>query len=183
MELYFVTSNENKIKEAESILSFKIDNISIDVDEIQAIEVSDVIKHKAKAAFHETNKPVMVEDTGLYIRSWKGFPGALIKWVMKTLGNEGLCEALGENREATAKTSICLYNGKSLEVFDGEIRGLISETPRGENGFGWDPIFQPEGHERTFAEMDQVEKDSMSMRKRALDKVHSFLEDNPDFLD
>ncbi|XOB42591.1 MAG: RdgB/HAM1 family non-canonical purine NTP pyrophosphatase [Candidatus Nealsonbacteria bacterium] len=183
MQLYFITSSENKIKEVEDILGFEVDKILLDINEIQTLKIEEVVKDKAKRAFEQVKKPVMVEDTGFYIEAWQGFPGALIKWILKTLGNEGLCLAFQEkNRTVTAKTSICLYNGKEAKIFTGEIKGQIPEKPRGEGGFGWDPIFQPEGYNKTFAEMSQEEKDSMSMRKIALNKMKQFLEVDPDFL-
>jgi len=183
MKLYFITSSENKVKEAESILGFEIDKISLDINEIQALEVEKVVEDKAKMAFEQVKKPIMVEDTGFYIEAWQGFPGALVKWILKTLDNEGLCLAFQEkNRAVTAKTSICIYNGEKARVFTGEIKGQIPERPKGEGGFGWDSIFQPEGHNKTFAEMSQKEKDSISMRKIALNKMKQFLEADPEFL-
>ena len=183
MRLYFVTSNENKVKEAEDILGFEVEKAPLDIKEIQAIEVEEVVEEKAKKVFAQIKKPVMVEDTGFYIQAWKGFPGALVKWVLKTLGKEGLCQIFkNSNRSVVVKTSICLYNGKEAKIFNGEVKGIIPEKPRGEGGFGWDPIFQPEGYEKTFGEMIQEEKNAMSMRKLALDKVKEFLEVNPEFL-
>ena len=183
MQLYFVTSSKDKVKEAENILGFEIDKVQLDIKEIQTIEVEEVVEDKAKRAFAQTKKPVMVEDTGFYIEAWKGFPGALIKWILKTLGSEGLCQALKDNnRVVVAKTCICLYNGKEAKIFNGEIKGTMPEKPKGEGGFGWDSIFQPEGHNKTFAEMTQEEKDSMSMRKIAFSKMKEFLEVNPEFL-
>ncbi len=183
MQLYFVTSSENKVKEAEGILGFEVNKISLDINEIQTLEIEEVAEDKAKKAFEQVKKPVMVEDTGFYIEAWQGFPGALIKWILKTLDNKGLCLVFQEkNRNVIAKTSICLYNGEEIKVFTGEIKGQIPEKPRGEGGFGWDPIFQPEGHNKTFAEMSQEEKDSMSMRKVALNKMKQFLEVDSEFL-
>jgi non-canonical purine NTP pyrophosphatase (RdgB/HAM1 family) len=183
MQLYFVTSNEGKVKEVESILGFKVDKVPLDIKEIQTIEVEEVVEDKAKKAFSQFKKTVMVEDTGFYIQTWKGFPGALIKWVLKTLGREELCEALkNNNREVAVKTSVCLYNGNEVKIFNGEVKGIIPEKPRGGDGFGWDPIFQPEGHKKTFGEMTREEKNAISMRKIALEKAKDFLEANPYFL-
>jgi len=184
MQLYFVTSSKNKVKEAKSILGFEVNKIPLDIDEIQALEVEEVVKDKARKAFEQVKKPVIVEDTGFYIEAWQGFPGALVKWILKTLDNEGLCRAFQEkNRAVVAKTSICLYNGKEAKVFTGKIKGRIPERPKGKSSFGWDPIFQPEGYKKTFAEMTREEKNSISMRKRALSKMKEFIERNPQFLD
>lgn len=183
MNLHFVTSNQNKVKEAENILKLKINKTDIDIKEIQAIEIEEIVKDKANKAYNLIGKPVLVEDVGLYIKSWNGFPGALIKWILKTIGNEGLCKILQEyDRETTAKTCICIYNGNDFQVFRGEVKGEITKQPRGENGFGWDSIFQPDGWNKTFGEMSQEEKDKISMRKIALLKMKEFLEKNPEFI-
>ncbi|MDP3093339.1 MAG: non-canonical purine NTP pyrophosphatase [bacterium] len=183
MRLCFVTSSENKLKEAESILGFKIDKVNLDIKEIQSLDVEEIVKDKAEKAFDLARKPVMVEDTGFYIEAWKGFPGALIKWVLKTLGNDGLCRLLQDkNRTVIAKTCVCLYNGKESMVFCGEIRGKMPEKPLGQNGFGWDPIFMPQGLTKTFAQITPEEKDRISMRKIALVKMKDFLDKNPSSL-
>jgi XTP/dITP diphosphohydrolase len=183
MPLYFVTSNENKVKESERILGLEIDKLPLDIKEIQTLEVEEVAEDKAKRAFEQIKKPVAAEDTGFYLEAWNGFPGALIKWVLEALGNEGLCRAFQEtNRTVKVKTCICLYNAREIKTFCGEVKGKIPAKPKGERGFGWDSIFQPDGYEKTFAEMSPEEKDSISMRKLALVKMKEFLDRNPDFL-
>ena len=175
METYFVTSSEDKVREAESILGVKLKRANLDLKEIQSLSVEEVATDKAKRAFDIIRKPVIVEDTGLYIEALNGFPGALIKWVLKTIGNEGLCKLVGENRKALAKTCICFFDGKKLQSFIGELEGIIAEKPRGERGFGWDPIFIPKGYDKTFAELSEEEKNNISMRKIAFLKLKEFL--------
>jgi len=181
--LYFVTSNENKLREAENILQLKIQKIDLDIPEIQTLDVEEVVKDKACKAFEAVKKPVLVEDTGIYIKSWNGFPGALIKWVLKTIGNHGICRMLqNPDRTAKAKTSVCIYNGKDFEIFSGEVEGKIAEEPKGASGFGWDPIFRPDGYDKTFAEIPKEEKNKISMRKIALMKMKEYLDKNQKFL-
>jgi non-canonical purine NTP pyrophosphatase (RdgB/HAM1 family) len=178
-KIFFVTSNENKLREVQEILGRKLDNIDLDIDEIQTLEVREVVKEKAWKAYQQVKKPILVEDTGVYIDSWKGFPGALIKWLLKTLGNGGICNALvSRERDAFVETCFCLYDGKKFRIFVGRVDGRITETPRGETNFGWDPIFQPRGYEKTFAEMSNQEKNQLSMRKVASIKLKKFLEEN-----
>lgn len=171
----FVTGNKNKVKEAERILGIRLDIADIDIKEIQTMEVEEVVEEKAKEAYSKVGKTVIVEDTGIYLEELNGFPGALIKWLLDSAGNEGICNIIRDNRNAIAKTCICLYDGKEAKTFCGSIKGTIPEKPRGTTNFGWDPVFIPEGHDRTFAEMSQEEKNSMSMRKRALEKLKEFL--------
>lgn len=176
MTIYFVTSNGNKFREAKSILHMNIKQLRIEIEEIQSLDVAEVVKDKAAKAYKSVKKPVIVEDTGLYITALNGFPGALIKWVLESIGNQGLCNMLkGKNRGAYAETVICLYNGKSAITFKGRINGTITKTPAGKTGFGWDRIFRPKGHSMTFAQMGPEEKNRISMRMIALKKLERYL--------
>lgn len=171
MEIYFVTSNENKILEAREILRRPIHHVSLDIPEIQSLEVDDVVKEKARFAYEIIHKPVLVEDTGLYIHSLGGFPGALAKWVQESAGFDWLCRSVGNDRSAYVKTSVCFYDEKGYSIFHGIVLGRIASSPRGRSGFGWDSIFIPQGFEKTFAQMGQEEKNKISMRRRAFEKM------------
>ncbi|MCG2690027.1 RdgB/HAM1 family non-canonical purine NTP pyrophosphatase [Candidatus Parcubacteria bacterium] len=176
MEVCFITGNINKVKECESILGFKLKQIELNLDEIQAVEVAKVVEHKAKQAFSLVKKPVIVEDTGLYFEAWNGLPGALIKWFDETIGYAGLCDLLvSENRKAKAQTIIGYFDGKEYKSFVGEVLGRIVEKPKGLDNFGWDIIFIPDGFQETFAEMGKEKKNAISMRKIALAKLKEFL--------
>jgi len=175
MEVYFVTSSNEKVREAEEILGIKLKQIKLNLKEIQSLDVKEVATDKARRAFSIIKKPVIVEDTGLYIESLNGFPGALIKWVLKTIGNKGLCKIVGRNRKAIAKTCVCFFDGRKCKVFSGNINGKIAKRPRGNEGFGWDSIFIPEGYTKTFAELGTKEKNKISMRRKAFLKLREFL--------
>lgn len=172
MVLTFITSSAHKHAEVERILGQALARESLPLEEIQAIELEPVVRHKAKQAFALLGRPVLVEDTGLAFAAWNGLPGALIKWFLTSLGAEGVCRVLRHeaNREATATTVFAHYAGAEMRVFSGVMQGLIPETPRGAFGFGWDVIFQPLGSARTFAEMTPEEKDRFSMRRIALER-------------
>ncbi len=178
MELLFATSNANKLREASRILGRELSRCDLDIKEIQAIEVKDVVREKAREAYLIVKKPVLVEDTGLYIRKLDGFPGALIRWVLGAIGNEGICRLLkdGDDRRAYAETGLCLYDGKEFRTFFGRVDGRITSSPRGSSNFGWDPVFQPDGYGKTFAEMSADEKNAISMRARAFAKLKEHLE-------
>jgi len=177
--IYFVTGNENKLREVEEILGVKLQRLDIDIDEIQEIELDRIIRHKARAAYEKVKQPVLVEDTGIFIEALNGFPGALIKWILKAVGNEGICRLLKDekNRGVTARTYFCLYNGKTYRIFTGQIKGKLAYKPQGKTGFGWDPIFIPEGYKKTFAQLGN-KKNKISMRKIALDKLKNFLDNS-----
>jgi len=181
--IFFVTSNRNKLREAEAILGIRLNHVNLDIREVQSMNVEDVVKGKAKKAYELIKKPVLVEDTGFYISNANNFPGALVKWVLKTLGTEGLCNIASLNkteksREATVKTCYCLFDGKRYRLFAGELKGTVPNKPRGTTNFGWDPCFEPKYNnpdKKTFAEMTAQEKNLLSMRKIALEKLRKYI--------
>lgn len=174
----FVTGNSNKLREAREILGVDIQQAQAELAEIQTIHVDVLIRHKAEEAYRKIGVPLIVEDTGLVFHAWHGLPGALIKWFLKTVDNEGLIKMLGDetDRSALAQCFIAYHDGKKVQVVEGEISGTIATSVRGKNGFGWDRIFIPEGHDRTFGEMPPEEKNSFSMRKRAFENLRTLLE-------
>ncbi len=176
-ELYFVTSNKNKVTEAEAILSIPITLVDIEVDEIQEMDLSKVVKKKVEEAFSLVKKPVFVDDVGMYVEAWNGFPGPFIKFLQHAGNlNELLLKwiALETNKRAVITGSIGYHDGKMTHVFRGEVPGTIVNS-RGENGWGFDPIFIPDGYERTWSEMTVDEKNTTSHRRKALDQFKKFL--------
>jgi non-canonical purine NTP pyrophosphatase (RdgB/HAM1 family) len=179
MTLYFITGNKHKFQEVKEILP-NVEQLDIDLPEIQEIDAKQVIKAKLLEALKHKQAECIVEDTSLYFNCLQGLPGPLIKWFMKTLGNQGLytiTEKLNNNK-AEAKTIIG-YAKSPTEIyfFEGTIKGKII-SPIGKEGFGWDPIFQPEGISKSFSELTTQEKNEISMRKIALIKLKEFLENN-----
>ena len=177
MEPIFITSNKNKLREARDILGFRIKHRIIDIEEIQSTNTKEVAISKAKAAYEKLDTPVVVEDTGLHILGFGGFPGALVKWMTEGLGYEKMCRVvdLCKSRDAYAETCIAYYDGENMHTFTGHINGSISEIPRGSSNFGWDCIFIPEGFDKTFAQMHPSEKNSISMRREAFTKLGKFM--------
>lgn len=178
MPIYIATGNANKVREIQAILNTPVEQVEIDLSEIQAIDVEEVIEHKAREAYLRLGRPVLVEDTGLSIHAWNGLPGALVRWFLKTVGPAGICQMLDPfpDRTATAKTCLGLFDGAQARVFTGQIDGAIAPSPRGEGGFGWDSIFIPAGSQKTFAEMNTEEKGAISMRRKAVDLLKSYLD-------
>ncbi len=170
---FFATENKNKLREVNEILGIELKQISISLDEIQVLKVEEVVRQKAEDAFRKTGKAVLVEDTGLEIVSWNGLPGAFIKWFLMTVGNEGILKMLlGEkNRCAIAKTAVGFFDGEKTRIFTGEVSGAIAKKIQGKSGFGWDPIFIPDGYQKSFAQMSSQEKNAISMRQLAIKKM------------
>ncbi len=176
MNLYFITGNVNKFKEASRIVP-ELEQLDINLPEIQELDPHAIIKEKLQEALRHKRGNFVVEDTSLCLDALNGLPGPLIKWFMQSIGIGGiadLAETLG-NTGATARVVVGYARGENdIYFFEGTIRGSIV-SPRGETKFGWDPIFQPEGHDKTFAEMTPEEKDAISMRKIAFKKLNDFI--------
>ena len=163
-----VTSRADKAVEAKR-LGFDLVCVPLDLPEPQALDPGEIVETKARAAYAVLQRPVIVEDSGLSIGAWKGFPGALIKWLEASAGVAALprmLEGFGD-RSATAVCAIAYFDGSRIVAARGEAAGRIASAPRGSSGFGWDALFVPEGSDRTFAEMTGEEKDVLSHRRRA----------------
>lgn len=177
----FVTTNEHKRREAQEVLGVELETASPDVPEIQALDVAEVAIRKAGSAYEALGSPpfpVLVEDSGLVIGAWNGLPGALTKWFVSSVGNDGILGMLSgaEDRSATAVCAVAVAGESgSVRVFVGEVAGSIATEPRGEGGFGWDPIFVPEGGELTYAEMGEA-KNRDSHRARAFRAARRWFE-------
>lgn len=176
--IYFITGNEGKFREARGIMS-AIQQIKLELPEEQSLDPHFVISKKLEfAGTKRAERPLIVEDTSLYIDGLNGFPGPLIRWMELAVGNDGiydLCAKIGNNR-ATAKTVVgYLDENSKTEFFEGEISGQIVK-PNGNEGFGWDSIFQPDGISETFAEMGDEFKTEFSMRTIAFSKLMESLD-------
>jgi XTP/dITP diphosphohydrolase len=180
MRAVFVTTNENKRREAEKILGIELQKAAPDVPEVQSLDFAEVAKHKARAAREALGSPpypVLVEDSGLVVAAWNGLPGALTRWFLASVGNEGILDMLsGEDRSARAVCAVAVAGTDGeVRVFEGVVHGEVAREPRGEEGFGWDPIFVPRGSSLTYAEMGES-KHKDSHRARALRQARGWLE-------
>jgi non-canonical purine NTP pyrophosphatase (RdgB/HAM1 family) len=176
MALYFITGNAGKFREVKALLP-NIQQLDLDLDEIQSLDPRVVIEHKLEQAAALHDGEFIVEDTSLAANCLDGLPGPLIKWFEKSIGIAGLAELVNryEDTSAIARTTIGYRDAASNKrFFFGEIIGKII-TPRGDHGFGWDPIFVPNGHDQTFAEMDAETKNSLSMRRIAVQQLREHL--------
>lgn len=172
MTLLFVTTSDDKITEARRILHLPVAKSTLHLVEPQSVEIDAVVTAKAQQAFEALQRPVVVDDSGLFVASWNGLPGALVRWFIQRLGVDGICTMLDcyPSREAVARTAIG-YSDGDVRVYHGEVHGRVSESPRGRNGFGFDSIFIPDGSEKTYAEMEPAEKDTFSMRRLAFESL------------
>lgn len=177
-EILFITGNNKKVEEVKAITGLNVVSRDLDIPEIQALNIEEVAKSKALVAFQLTGQPVIVDDTGMSIEALNGLPGALVVWFLNALKPEGILKMLNgeKNRKASVSTCIGYADKNGVFVFTGTIHGEVPALLRGENGFGYDPIFVPKGYSKTYAEMTSDEKNKISMRKIALLKFKEFME-------
>jgi non-canonical purine NTP pyrophosphatase (RdgB/HAM1 family) len=177
--LVFVTSNPNKLREAEAVLGRPLESCDLDLPEIQSLDLVEVVRDKAATAARRLGRPVLVEDTGLELAGLGGFPGPLVRWVLASVGAEGIARmarAFGDPG-ATARCLLCATDGETEVFGEGVVAGRIAERPRGRGGFGWDSVFVPERPGgRTYGEMDEDEKNAISHRRRAFEALRAALE-------
>jgi XTP/dITP diphosphohydrolase len=178
--VFFATGNIHKFNEARSLLSpygLSVAMLRVKGDEIQSENLRDIACKSLQNAFEQTKLPIFVEDAGLFIDALDGFPGPYAAYVFKTIHNSGVLRLMDgtKNRGATFRSVIVYRDGalKSPISFDGESRGEITQNerkPQADASFGFDPIFQPKGANKSFAEMTIEEKNFYSHRAKAIRK-------------
>jgi len=202
----FVTGNEGKLRETSAILGAHIPLTAhnVDLPELQG-NPEDISRQKCLLAVQKIQGPCMVEDTSLCFNALGGLPGPYIKWFLEKLGHEGLNKMLAGFDDKTGAPllcrlafslfdihllilccyilayALCVFSytsgvGQPVHTFIGRTDGRIV-MPRGSTGFGWDAVFEAkEGGGKTYGEMTKDEKNAISHRKRALAKLHEFLD-------
>ena len=167
--LILVSGNPNKGIEAERILGVPILRVSLALPEIQAATVEEITRFKADVARSKGHGKLIVEDVSLGFDALGNFPGPYVRWLLEAAGGRGLAAIAYALNDRTARAQCCVayWDGSSIHVFTGETVGRILVEPRGERHFGWDAWFQPEGSDKTFAEMSDEEKDAVSHRGHA----------------
>ncbi|MCD6084343.1 MAG: XTP/dITP diphosphatase [Desulfurococcales archaeon] len=176
-----VTENEGKAKEFIELgraFGVSVEIIRAPKIEIQSEDLREIAMYSAVSALTYVKDCVVVEDAGLFIDALNGFPGPYSSYVYRKLGVEGILKIMDgvSNRKACFK-SVIAYAAPagSVKIFEGVVYGRIALNVRGQEGFGFDPIFIPEGESRTFAEMSVWEKNKYSHRARAFKKLAEWL--------
>lgn len=170
-ELVFVTGNKGKLKEAQEILKgVRVVGKDVKAHEIQSDDLALVAKDSCKKAYGLLKQPLFLEDSGLFIGALNGFPGVYSHFVNEKIGCNGILKLLEgvADRKAKFVCSLAYHDGSKIRIFTGECPGTIADVERGKGGFGFDPVFIPEGSTKTFAE-DPAHKNAVSHRRRALD--------------
>lgn len=179
VEINVVTSNEHKYNELSLVaekFGIKLKWIKLPKFEVQSDSLEEIVRVSAVYIYNMIKSPLIIEDSGLFIRALNDFPGPYTNYVRRTIGLEGILRLMDgiRDREAYFMTSLCYVDYKIVRVFNGMVHGRISHSIRGNKGFGFDPIFIPEGEEKTFAEMDLEEKNKYSHRAKAFEEFARF---------
>ncbi|MEM4277319.1 MAG: XTP/dITP diphosphatase [Thermoplasmata archaeon] len=178
----FATSNEGKFKEISQKMAergYELEHVRLSYPEIQADTLEETIVPALEWLVQRHSGPLMIDDSGLFVDALRGFPGVYSSYVFRTIGCKGILRLMEGVSDRGARFECCIgfiAPGQQPSIVKGIARGAISHDMRGTGGFGYDPIFVPEGYSQTYAEMDIHEKNRISHRARA---VEAFLERLP----
>ncbi|MBI5045036.1 MAG: non-canonical purine NTP pyrophosphatase [Candidatus Levybacteria bacterium] len=174
-EISYITSNPHKAAHMSRLLNSSFSPISLAIPEIQSLDIDEVIREKAKAAYEVVKKPLFVDDISLTIHALGKLPGPFIKFFLSEIGADSLCRMISDERSALGEAALGYHDGQNIHIFHGQVKGKIAEKEMSENGFGWDRIFIPEGFSITRGEMSSADYDLTSPRRIALEKFRSLL--------
>ncbi|NWF95310.1 MAG: XTP/dITP diphosphatase [Candidatus Thorarchaeota archaeon] len=177
-ELVVLTQNQHKLAEISPLFQeygIHFETTSMPKYEIRADSVEEVARVAAEYAYRTLMRPLVTDDTGLFIRALNGFPQTYPAFVLSTIGTGGILKILEgvEDRSAKFVTAVGYCDENGLRSFVGEMEGTIALTQAGSGGFGYDPIFIPRGESRTYAQLSLEEKVAISHRTKAF---RSFLD-------
>ena len=180
MKLKVITSNPGKVAEFQKSfadMGIEMEHVRIPYDEIQTGELEEVVKKGMEELRSKGLRDFIIDDSGMFVNALKGFPGVYSAYVQKTVGNAGVLRLMEgvEDRSAVFKCCIgCDIGGRTI-IVTGTCDGVILDAPRGDGGFGYDPIFSPDG-KRSFAEIGIEEKNRMSHRGNAIELLRRELQ-------
>jgi XTP/dITP diphosphohydrolase len=171
-----VTSNAGKAAEVAAFFGglLEVNHVALEVPEYRSIDIAEIAREKARFAYRQLKTPLIVDDTGFFIEALAGFPGPYAAYVLNSIGNAGIMKLMEgiSDRNARFTTGIAYADESGIRVFTGTLEGKIALFPRGNNGFGYDPIFEID--KMTLAEISIDEKSRISHRARALLTFHDW---------
>lgn len=177
----FVTGNKEKLKNMQSYMeaicpSVQLNSFKIDLPELQSLDAEKVIQTKLEAAKAKIpRKKIIVEDSAFEISGLNKFPGALVKFVLKSMGLKEMTK-LWNGKEATMISVIGYFDGTDDYIFTGKVLGTITKKPIGSGGHGWDSIVRPKGIKKTYAEMSDDERRKFLPKKISAEKLASHVQ-------
>jgi XTP/dITP diphosphohydrolase len=175
-KLTLLTHNKGKLREANKIASrYGVELVpvgSVEKFEIQSESLSEVSGFAARNAYQKLKKPLLVDDTGMFVKALRGFPGVYTAHIQYTIGNRGILKLMKgiEDRSAYSACALSFFDGRTFKCFVGRMDGSILKAEKGSGGFGFDPIFSPAGYSgRSLAELSVDDKNKVSHRGKAFD--------------
>jgi XTP/dITP diphosphohydrolase len=171
-DLVMVTGNKGKVVEVSRGLGKPVTQVELDLDEVQSLELSYIVKRKAEDAYKIIQKPLLTDDAGLFIYEWQGFPGPFVKYIESCGGPELMLDMTKslKDRHAYFVCAMAYHDGKTVHVAEGRLEGRLSiEIQPG--GWGFDPIFIPEGYNQTMGYLRDNKVPFISHCNRALDQL------------
>jgi non-canonical purine NTP pyrophosphatase (RdgB/HAM1 family) len=173
----FITGNQKKADYLAELLGHPIEHVKVDLEEIQSLDLREVVKHKLHQAYGEVKRPVLVEDAALEFAALGRLPGTFIKWFLEEMSLEDICHLVdGKDRAVTARCVFGYFDGTTETYFEGGMKGAVAETPAGTGGYGFDPIFIPEGYSVTRAELSKEDDHVTYLKIKPIEQVKAFLE-------
>jgi len=174
----FITGNQNKAEYLSKYLGYPVDHVKLNLDEIQSTDLNEIVEHKVRQAYDLVKKPVIVEDVALEFAALGGLPGPFIIFFVDKVPFETICSMIGSGltRKATARCVFGYFDGKDLKLFEGSMDGKIAKEPSGDNGFGWDKIFIPEGYKVTRASLNEKDDQKTYLKVKRFDKLKKYLD-------
>ncbi len=184
MDLYFATGNAGKVDDAQAIVqdeNVNVQQLNVEIVEPCLESLEEIAAAKVEQAVAESQlwgAHIMADDSGLFVNALDGFPGQHTAFFDRTAGKEKLLDLLREEDDMSAefRAAIAIRDPDTGEIktFSGQVAGTIVE-PRGDDGFGYDPMFLPDGHDKTFAE-DTEYKHQVSHRNEALENLKAWMD-------
>ena len=175
-DIIFITGNQSKADYLAKYLGFPVKHQKLDLDEIQSLNLKKIVEHKVRQAYQTIQNPVIVEDVSLEFAALGGLPGPFIKFFTDEVPFETICSMVnGKTRKATARCVFGYYDGKDLKLFESKLDGEIAEAPSGENGFGWDKIFIPDGYKITRASLSEEDDRKTYLQIKPFAELKQFL--------
>ncbi len=183
MKIAFITTNTHKFAEVQDILApfgIEVEHLSLEYEENHDASMEDIARQAAQKLSAELQRPLMLEDTGLFFDAYPNFPGALPKFVFNTLGYKGIMKLLADEERGAYFKTVAAYGepGKKPHLFEGMMRGVITEKVFDEDKdfMPYDRIFIPDGYTKTISRLSMAEKNSFSQRAQAFRKMGEYLQ-------
>lgn len=172
----YITSNALKATRLKQYVHFPYEHRSIDLPEIQSLDLQEVVKAKVESAFKLVHQPVFVEDTSLRIHALGNFPGPLVKWFINEVTPTKICQLLDQfdDRSATVEIMLGYYDGQSYKFILKTGKGTIAKRAQGLSPWT-DDIFIPEGSETVWAAMSEEEQYRTSVRRLVFEEFENYL--------